>query len=218
MSDHYKLQELLPPEFLRLIRDRIKAGVVDAENLFHLNQDEEDSITGALAQAISTKAEMAFDGPDGSFGFKIESYKIRGRGIGAPEKHLGADGILQISVSTDGHKVFSKGLPFQAKKFGGFKNADVLSQASDLLRTTETGVVIRYSDEGYTAMDVRNMVEVRETDGTQVRVFPPKLATVFGDSFLDCEIGRVGLSFDRESVGAHGKGSWVIDAQINQIE
>jgi len=156
-------------------------------------------------------------GLEESFSFKIESYKIRGRGKGAPEKALGADGIMQVSVNKDGHKVFSKGLPFQAKKFGGFQNEKVINQATDLLKTTKTGVVIRYSDKGYTAMDVRKLMNLRKPDGGWARYSPPKLATVFGDSFLDCEIGRVGLTFDRESVGAHGRGSWVIDAQVKQI-
>jgi len=217
MSDPSKLQDLLPPEFLRLIRDRIKAGVSDAEALFHLNQDEEDSITGALAQAISTPHELAFNSPEGAFNYKIESYKIRGRGQGAPEKFLGADGILQISVSKNGDEVFSKGLPFQSKKFGGFRNKRVVSQARDLFETTKTGVVIRYSDKGYTAIDVRKLVEAYQPDEKRTRQFAPKLSSVFGDFFLDCEIGRVGLSYDRNGLGAHGKGLWVIDTTVRQI-
>lgn len=214
MPDEPKLEHLLPKQFLALIRDRIKAGVSDAEAKFRLNQDEEDSLTGALAQAISTTAPLRFGGPEGVFDFAIESYKLRGRGEGAPEKRLGADGILQISVSKNGRSVFAKGLPFQAKKFGGFANAAVRKQAHDLYDTSQSGIIVRYSDKGYTGTDVRNLLNDAGAGLAAQKPPTATLATLFGDSFLDCEIGRMNLTYDRDALFQAKRGAWVINTIV----
>lgn len=214
MPDEHKLSDLLPRPFLRLIRDRIKAGVSDAEAKFRLNQDEEDSLTGALAQAISTADPLTFRGPGGTFEFQIESYKLRGRGDGAPENRLGADGILQISVSKNGRRVFAKGLPFQAKKFGGFGNAAVRKQAHDLYTTSKTGIIVRYSDTGYSGVNAHDVLKIHAAGPPYKKPPLASLATLFGDTFLDCGIGRMNLSYDRAAVVQGTKGVWVINTVV----
>src|ERR1019366_423696 len=121
MEKPKELKEIVSEDCLRHIRDRIKAGVVDAEAQFGINQADEDAVTGALGQAISTTPTI-FKGTGGSYSYHITSTKIRGRGPNAPEKTLGADAIFQVSVSKNGNQIFSKGLPFQAKMEGGFDN------------------------------------------------------------------------------------------------
>lgn len=204
------LSDLIPDFVLQSLRDRIKAGVSDAETKFSYNRADEDAVTGALAQAISTAGPVNFHDLRGQFSYEIGSYKLRGRGPGAPEKHLGADGILQISVALNGKTCFSKGLPFQAKMTGGFGNQKVRGQAQDLWKTSGTGVIIRFSDRGYTGADVR---EILRPGG--VRKGPPvRLAALFGDLFLDCEVGRQGLIFDQHKVVNGKKGTWVINAVV----
>lgn len=215
MPDGPRLDQLLTKRFLKLIRDRIKAGVTDAEAKFRFNQDEEDALTGALAQSIAEAEPLHYEGPEGQFEFRIESHKLRGRGYGAPEKRLGADGILQISVSKNGKPVFVKGLPFQAKKFGGFANAAVKKQARDLYTTSESGIIVRYSDKGYTSTDVRHLLEDAESGAVPLKPPVEKLATMFGDRFLDCKIGRRGLTYDRDAVSGTAKGTWVINTVVS---
>jgi hypothetical protein len=215
MADESRLSQLLPARFLLAIRDRIKAGVSDAEAKFRFNQDEEDALTGALAQAISTSEPLAFKSNEGNFKFSIESFKLRGRGEGAPEKRLGADGILQICVFKNGKLDFEKGLPFQAKKRGGFGNAAVTKQARSLVDTSGTGIIVRFSPEGYTAVDARTLLDPKEN--SQITVSPPviRLATMLGDLFLDCEVGRMGLSFKRDAIDDLYRGAWVINALVH---
>lgn len=217
MANSGNLAQFIPKGLLNLIRDRIKSGIVDAEAKYSLNQDEEDAITGALGQAISTTGWMEFRSNEGDFTYEIKSYKLRGRGPDAPEKRLGADAIFQVAVFKGGQRIFGKGLPFQAKKGGGFQNAEVKRQAADLLRTSGTGIVVRYSEKGYSAVDVRDLVNA---EGVQIAVElqkPKSLATMLGDDFIECRIGRLGLFFDPTQDERDGKGVWAISTHIVQL-
>jgi hypothetical protein len=209
------ISELIPPDVLRALRDRIKGGIADAEAKFHLNDADEDAVTGALGQAISTAEPILFSSTDGDYALSIVSRKIRGRGLGAPEKHLGADGIFQIRVDIAGKTLFTKGLPFQCKMRGGFSNQSVRKQATDLFRTAKTGVIIRYSEKGYSGVDVRDMPKPSMPGLREIQPPVSSLASIFGEHFLNCEIGLRGLTFDREKDFAVGrKGAWVIDTLI----
>jgi hypothetical protein len=211
-----ELSSLLPVEFIKLIRDRIKAGVADAEAKFRLNEEDEDSITGALGQSISTDAPLVLGTPSSAFSFEIESIKLRGRGLDAPEKKLGADAIFQIRILRDGKIVFSKGLPFQAKKGGGFRNAVVKKQAKDLYASTETGIVVRYANRDYTAADVRDILP--NADGSSKLIKTQKLSTILGDTFLDCGVGRIGLLYTPESTNVPGAGTFAITTTVRILE
>lgn len=208
------LAKIVPKPVLDLIRDRIKAGVTDAEAKFRLNEADEDAITGALGHAISTPAPVLVTTPEGAFSYEITSIKIRGRGLNAPEKRLGADSIFQVSVTKGNTRIFAKGLPFQAKKGGGFGNAKVIKQAIDLYRTSKTGTVVRYSRKGYTAVDVREMVSRHTGPNLPAKPAPKKLATVFGDDFVDCTIGRLGLYYAGEMDLNQGENLWTITTTI----
>jgi hypothetical protein len=193
-----KLANFVPETLLDLIRDRIKAGVVDAEALFDDGEEDEDTLTGALGAKIATPGKLVFREGDAIWSYEIRSKKIRGRGSNAPEKDLGADGIFQVSVSHGVEQVFSKGLPFQAKIRGGYNNVTVRGQARDLFRTSGTGVVVRYSENGYEAIDVRKLISGEGARARVGRGSAKKLTAVLGDDFLDCSVGRPGLFYDPE--------------------
>jgi hypothetical protein len=216
METPHELNRLVSEDCLSHIRDHIKAGVVDAEAKFDLNEADEDAVTGALGQAISTATPITFRGTQGTYSYQITSRKIRGRGPDAEEKTLGADAMLQISVSKNGHEVFTKGLPFQAKKEGGFGNVTVKQQAEDLYKASGTGVIVRYSKDGYTAVDVRNVIDRPDVADVRKQIKPRSLATVFGDDFLNCVVGRVGLYLHEQSV--RGRDIWVFDTKIRSLE
>lgn len=216
MDSSPELPSLVPPDLLDLIRDRIKAGVADAEAKYSLNAEEEDSVTGALAQAISTPGLVIVNTERGSFEYGIKSTKLRGRGKGAPEKHLGADAIFQLEVFNQNECIFKKGLPFQSKKGGGFGNAKTLSQAKDLYRTSKSGIVVRYSPTGYTGVDVRELIRKPDSVIDQPKVRPSKLSSLLGDDFLNCQVGRMGLFYDPSVILEQGKGMWAITTTITQ--
>lgn len=111
------MKNLLPREVLDSLHDRYRAGVDAAEAMFEESEADEDALTGALGQAISMPHAQTFITGQGVYSVRVSYRKIRGRGKGAPEKALGADGIFQSIISdVTGKQLFRKGLPFQSKK------------------------------------------------------------------------------------------------------
>lgn len=92
------MRDILPETLIGMLRDRYLAGVADAEAKFRFGAGDEDSLTGALGQAISMAQPIQFSGNGESYVVQVFYYKLRGRGRGAPEKSYGADGIFQIEV------------------------------------------------------------------------------------------------------------------------
>ena len=195
------MYDILPSPLLRTIRDRYIAGVADAEAEFDASSADEDSLTGALGQSISTKGIQYFGFEDRIYKWQISYKKIRGRGAGAPEKTLGADGVFQIEVwDSAGNSLRKKGLPFQCKK--GWRGTDkkLSKQAADMLAATGHGIVIDYTSSGYSSCNARKVVEVAGSrrdlakgDGMQ------PLGQLLGNDFLECREGRVGLFYNPEA-------------------
>lgn len=211
------LSDLVPKGLLRRIKTHFDEKIQEAVKSYRFNDADEDSLTGAMGQALSTP-EMIVSVVNGSiYSFAVESHKILGKGPSTPEKRTGADGIFQISVMEGMKVVFEKGLPFQSKKKIVYRKAAVIDQADDMLRTSGSGIVLRYGPEGYDAEDVRHLLGKDDPDRVKTPPGFASLSTVLGDWFLDCEIGKMGLSFDKGVTDpnvAGKKGFWVIDAQI----
>src|SRR6478735_7183238 len=111
------MRDILPDFVREVIRERYITGVSDAEATFRLNSEDEDSLTGALGQALATPKPIVVWDNEQVFVIQIQHHKVRGKGPGAPEKILGTDGIFELEVfDGDGHSIRKKGLPFQSKK------------------------------------------------------------------------------------------------------
>ena len=187
---------LLPDGLKALIRDRYLAGVSDAQAKYPFSAADEDSLTGALGNSISMAHEMVFSDGQKQYSYQISYRKIRGRGPRAPEKQLGADGIVQIEVR-DEHGRRTKGLPFQAKK--GWRNADsnLLAQARRMLETAGDGIVIDFGPNRFSACRAEDVVHNQANRKLIDRAGKTRpLGQLLGDDFLDCHIGTPGLFFD----------------------
>ncbi len=187
---------LLPNGLKTLIRDRYLAGVSDAQAKYPFSAGDEDSLTGALGNNISMPSEMVFSDEHGRYAYQISYQKLRGRGRGAPEKRLGADGIFQIEVN-DERGQRRKGLPFQAKK--GWRSSDpsLFEQTHRMIETAGDGIVIDFRKDQYSACRAEDVVH-NQADRRLVdrlgKVRP--LGQLLADDFLDCTIGKPGLFFD----------------------
>lgn len=103
--------------------------IQEAVERYRFNDADENSLTGALGQALSTpQAKVVTANKDAVLSFAIGSYKILGTGPGTPERRTGADGIIQISVESDGAPLLAKDLPFHAKKQSRYREAEVAPQ------------------------------------------------------------------------------------------
>lgn len=189
----------LPPELKRIIRDRYLAGIADAEAKYRFSSADEDSLTGALGNNISMAHPMIYGDGHRQYRYQISYEKIRGRGAGAPEKSLGADGIFQIEVH-DENGVRRKGLPFQSKKQWRGTDSKLLNQTMDMIRTAGGGIVIDYRPNQYTACRAEDVVHNQGNRRLIDRVGKAEsLGQLLGNDFLDCKIGQVGLFYDAET-------------------
>ena len=126
MPEPNDLTTLVPQGLIRRLKTHFTEKIEEAVGRYRFNDADEDSLTGALGHALSTPQPVIVTAFKGAvYSFAIESYKILGKGPGTPERRTGADGIIQISVESDGKPIFAKGLPFQAKKLNRYHEAEV---------------------------------------------------------------------------------------------
>jgi len=194
------MEDILPPYVLDEIRNRYITGVASAEYNYKYDQGDEDSLTGALGQAIATPPRIVF-GPDGRmYEWTIYHYKLRGRGKNAPERRIGADGIFQIEVR-DAEKNLArrKGLLFQAKKKWQGVDSKLREQAAQLADQPDKAIVVDYSPDGYRACSA---VDAMRAEGNRRRLNSAQfkhLGEYLGEDFLRCRIGVIGLYYDPET-------------------
>lgn len=203
---------------MRAIKDHFENEIHSAVQSYRFNDADEDSLTGALGQALSTPAKVVTKAAKILYSFTVESHKILGKGPGAPEKRTGADGIFQVRLWEGEKLLFDKGLPFQAKKTSHYRQSAVMEQAELMYKTSNSGLVLRFGSEGYDAADVRQMLDTKEDEVLQTTKGFVQLHEALGEWFLKCHIGRMGLSFDRKEPDPNvdgAKGFWVIDTSIH---
>jgi hypothetical protein len=105
---------------------------------------------------------LIFGDQSGNFSVQVSYRKVRGRGLNAPERLYGSDGIFQIAVTTEeGVVVRLKGLPFQSKINWEGRSASVASQSADIEASTGEGIVVDYTTTGYRACSTGVAVEAR---------------------------------------------------------
>jgi hypothetical protein len=195
------MRDLLPSRVFEALQDRYLAGVASAEAHYDQHSADEDSVTGALGEALAAREPMVFRGPAGQYTVNVTYRKVRGRGRGAPEKIFGADGIFQIEIAdASGRQIRAKGLPFQAKKGWKGKDRQLLDQAKRMELHVPGGVIIDYSNEGYRACSAQAAVAA---NGSRPQVdrfgVMKRLGQVLSTDFLECTIGKVGLFYDNGS-------------------
>jgi hypothetical protein len=191
------MKDLIPPEVRRLLRDRYIAGTADAIAQFASNQADEDSLTGALGQAISMEP-INYRTTTGEFNVRIYYSKLRGRGHNAPEKRYGPDGVFQIDVrDMDDRILRRKGLPFQAKKNWQGRDNQLVKQAGDMIREIGGGIVVDFSPDGYKTCSAAAVIQAGG-NRTQVQNLSPMrdLGQILANDFLDCTMGTKGLYYD----------------------
>jgi hypothetical protein len=190
------VRDILPSFVIDELRDHYYARVGQAEATFRHSQADEDSLTGALGQALLTPQRIVASGVE-QFVWSTTYKKVRGRGRDAPEKRYGIDGIFELEV-VDTIRGFArrKGLLFQAKK--GWQGVDqrLVAQTRVMRDLEPDSVVVDYADGDYRAFDARDVIEA----GGRRELVPADrqyaLAKVLGDQFLECERGVIDLVYD----------------------
>jgi hypothetical protein len=208
------VRDILPSVLISHIRDHFFARVGQAQAGYRFSRADEDSLTGALGQSLLTVDPVVVDVAGRQYLWMTTYQKVRGRGMGAPEKEYGADGIFELQV-TDSVKGVTrkKGLLFQAKKGWLGSDKELLKQTRNMRRFESDSIVIDYADGDYRAFDAGDVVMA---EGVRARVPLSRrfqLAEVLADQFLECTRGVIDMIYDPRSEIVHVPGSAGTQAQ-----
>lgn len=148
----------IPEEVRKAIGSHFKSASKEAEGGYKGAKADEDAVTGAFGEALRTKKQQGKVIVNGDeWTFKVTSTKFRGRGKNATEKEIGADGIVEIEVTSNKNDTTTKSLIFQAKKRGN--NKGLLGQAEQMEGIAKKGsAVFEFDDEGYIACDAADLL------------------------------------------------------------
>jgi hypothetical protein len=191
------MQDILPEPVLQSLTEHYYAGVTAAEIGYQYNSADEDSVTGSLGQALLVAGERRIQVGEEVWGWRAYHHKLRGRGPGAPEKTIGADGIFQLEVfDRDARLLRKKGLLFQSKINWRGSDQRLLDQATLLAHYSSSAIVVDYRGDGFKAVPA---LHVAETGGNRRAVHlgsETRLAVILGDDFVRCRRGDIGMSWD----------------------
>ena len=107
----------IPGQVQRDIATKLTEGVNKTLQDWHSAAEDEDVVTGHLGARLTTHALKILvleDQRPGVWTWSLGYGKFRGRGQGAPESLLGADGIFELTIESP-NEVDTKSLLFQSK-------------------------------------------------------------------------------------------------------
>ncbi len=190
--------DVIPAVVVAKIMEHLRAGCERAEHGWTAGSEEEDTLTGDLGGSLrSGWSETMVDNYE-RWRWKLTYKKFRGRGAGATEKIIGADGIFQIEVEdrVTGRN-FNKGLLFQAKKVEAKDRRQLLSQAHKMEALVPRGsAVFEYGPRGYHAADASKVIAAKGRLTADDQRQPEQLGDYLAERFVPCEIGIKGLFYD----------------------
>ena len=187
----------IPEEVKQSIREHISTAIKSALEGYSSAVEDEDTMTGHLCSKlqVGTRRVLVSEAQiSGKWQWSINYYKFRGRGAGAPEKYLGADGIFELKL-TSGARIDSKSLLFQAKmeREGG---ARLLQQCIKLLTWREASFVANYAEAGFQAIPLDVVIGRRGHAVSFTNAKP--LEEYLGRDYLDCLVGDDELRYDSQ--------------------
>jgi hypothetical protein len=185
----------IPDEVLQSIKEHIDAAIPRAISGFMSANEDEDTMTGELGASLrSGTRTVVVDRAEinGAWKWSIDYVKFRGRGKDATERHVGADGIIELAVDWSGRKE-SKSLLFQAK-MDWQSDASLMEQAVLLSTWREASLFVNYTESAIEAFSIDNVLRSRGKHADAKDPLP--LTDALTKYFLECKVGSTDLAYD----------------------
>lgn len=191
------MYDIVPDVILERIARQYERAVDRARERYPRWRADEDFSSGALGGTMEevVKGTRQIDGD--VFKWRTNTWSVRGKGGKNPETEYGADAVVEIELRNESdHVLARKGLPFQSKKERVYSNAKLAEQAGRLARLPGGGLVVSFSEDGFTSCDAG---VVAEAAGRWTQI-PDQLKSSFGRAlgrdFLRCRIGSRDTYYD----------------------
>jgi hypothetical protein len=198
------LQDIIPPDSFKELQTHLREGVLHAEAGWEAGSEDEDTLTGDFGGSLRTHGWIDFPQSIEPWQWRITYKKFRGRGGGAPEKVIGADGIVVVEVHLgNGGLMVSKGVLFQSKKAKGSSRGDMLDQVRRMEQTAPGGsAVFEFGPGGYRGASGRDILSAKEQQLTRIPHPEYQLGDYLAEQFLPCKSGLRGMYYDavRENI------------------
>jgi hypothetical protein len=187
----------IPDEVQEAIRAHLRDAVAAARDEFFSSSEDEDSLTGHLGALLMTRGTQAVYAETnaeipGVWRWRITYNKFRGRGPGATERFVGADGIIELSLDWGGDQPQSKTMLFQAK-IGDDDRQGLTAQALKLSTWREAAAIFKYGVDAFSGYTVD---EVLAAGGALRADRGRDLDSYLSDLFVPCHVGDDELQYD----------------------
>lgn len=176
--------------FVSALRASIAIAIARAAETYEDSAADEDSLTGALGQALADHCRGSVDLDDGT----TLSWRVRYKRFGPKtEKKYGCDGVYELTVDDKVDQTSAtKTLPFQAKKREAQDDRRrLVTQARAMASIPDESVVVVYDPKGYVAASASVVASEGTTKGSE-----RDLADVLGREFPQCKVGTFAARYD----------------------
>lgn len=187
----------LPRAVISDIADHFTQAIDETEASFYSACEDEDALTGHLGGKLTTRQRLVNvvdDEINGIWRWSLSYRKFRGRGKGAPERTLGADGIFEL-VFDNSKTTSTKSILFQSK-MAGAGGRDLVDQCARLSTWREAAFVMLYAPTGFRAITLDAVLQEK---GKVENAPSDKLASFLTQQFVGCRIGDNDLRYRPET-------------------
>jgi len=193
------IHDLLPaPVYHAIERHLIRAGH-RAEEGFSSGAEDEDTLTGDMLRPFRHQRTTPIPIDGQRWIWRVRTRKFAGHGEGATEHLVGADGIVQIEISSSRQVVLRKSILFQAKKNWRHRDGDLIHQATLMEAAAPLGsVVFNYASDRYTAVASNLLIH---SSGRPTELPLKRLGEFLATDFLNCSVGRFDTYFNWDPEG-----------------
>jgi hypothetical protein len=213
------MAKLIPDLVLPEVQSHISRMCGKGERGWRSGRADEDTLTGDFCGNLRSDWSSWQEAGKDSLRWQVDYLKIGGRGKGAPESRLGADGIFQIELfDIASQSTKYKGFLFQAKKDDNYDSGSLLTQATKMKAVTTDGAVIfRYGPKGYRAIVAEAVIEAegRLSEVDDENQVP--LCEFLAHEFAACSFGVQGLHFENGTAGTADR-LYVSNSSTDYIE
>lgn len=188
--------DIIPLAVFEEVQTHLRGRSEAAQSGWESASEDEDTLTGDFCGALRT-AWSETQTSNGSWHWRVQYKKFRGRGGKALEKQIGADGVFQIEAQGADGAIATKGVLFQAKKVRGSSRSDLRKQVRKMESVAPGGsAVFEFGPDGYRAAD--GSIMIAEIDARPTRLPHPveSIGEYLAGRFLPCKSGLRGMYYD----------------------
>jgi len=187
----------IPHQVKESISNHLHLAVAKAVDGYISACEDEDTMTGhlgALLRVKNKRVTVPSEGQEiwGVWTWSLDYYKFRGRGKGATEAYLGADGLFELSLNI-GYRKETKSLLFQSK-LDWERDSNLLAQSIKLSTWREAAFVINYTDKGFQAILIDDAIKSKGKYSEKMGNVP--LERFLDENFIACLVGDTDLKYD----------------------